>query len=125
MTASHILKLVKYLVYIGVLILAAGCATTQNNTSWNSHDPLEPANRTVFNALEKLDKQFIKPVAESYVSLTPVPVRTSVSNFFDNLSYLNVIFSCHKTSMIRSFLQIKIILRRCFTRGARYSCRIF
>ena len=93
MTASHILKLVKYLVYSGVLIFAAGCATTQNNVSENNHDPLEPANRTVFNALEKLDKQFIKPVAESYVSLTPVPVRTSISNFFDNLSYLNVIFN--------------------------------
>ena len=93
MTSSHILKLAKSLVYTGILILTAGCATTQNSALEGGSDPLEPVNRTVFNTLETLDKHFIKPIAESYVDVTPVPIRTSVSNFFDNLSYLNVILN--------------------------------
>ena len=77
----------KLLILVGILSLATGCATTQNN------DPLERGNRVVFNVTETLDKHLIKPIAESYVDVTPVPVRTSVTNFFNNLGYLNVILN--------------------------------
>jgi phospholipid-binding lipoprotein MlaA len=87
MTGWRLLNISKLLILTGILALATGCATTQNN------DPLEPSNRVVFNVTETLDKHFIKPIAESYVDVTPVPVRTSVTNFFDNLSYLNVILN--------------------------------
>lgn len=87
MTECRLFNYSKLLILIGVLSLATGCATTQNN------DPLEPGNRVVFNVTETLDKHLIKPLAESYVDVTPVPVRTSVTNFFDNLGYLNVILN--------------------------------
>lgn len=93
MTGSHFFKLAKLLILTGILSLATGCATTQNNGTDGDTDPLEPANRVFFDVTETLDKHLIKPIAEHYVDVTPVPVRTSVTNFFDNLSYLNVILN--------------------------------
>ena len=100
MTGSHLFELPKLLILTGILLLATGCATTQNSETVGDNDPLEPANRVVFNVTETLDKHLIKPIAESYVDVTPVPVRTSVTNFFNNLGYLNVI--------LNDFLQGKV-----------------
>lgn len=57
-------------------------------------------NRAVFNFNEAVDRAVLKPVADAYVKVTPQPVRTSVSNFFDNLVYPNVI--------LNDFLQGKV-----------------
>lgn len=100
MTGSHLFELPKLLILTGILLLATGCATTQNSETVGDNDPLEPANRVVFNVTETLDKHLIKPIAESYVDVTPVPVRTSITNFFNNLGYLNVI--------LNDFLQGKV-----------------
>ena len=100
MTGSHLFKLPKFLILTGILLLATGCATTQNSETVGDNDPLEPANRVMFNVTETLDKHLIKPIAKKYVDVTPVPVRTSVTNFFNNLGYLNVI--------LNDFLQGKI-----------------
>src|SRR5690606_5704408 len=62
-------------------------------------DPLEPANRAFFTFNETLDQYLIRPVAETYVEVAPRPMRTAVTNFFNNLTYLNVI--------LNSFLQGK------------------
>ena len=82
--------------------LSSGCATTPTSGAGieANPDPLEPTNRTFFGLNEALDKFFMKPVANAYVTITPQPVRTSVTNFFDNLSYLNVV--------LNSFLQGKL-----------------
>lgn len=85
------------LLLLGLIGLTSGCATTQIN---GATDPIEPANRAFFNINETLDKHLLKPVAETYVNITPKPVRTSVTNFFDNLTYLNVI--------LNAFLQGKL-----------------
>jgi ABC-type transporter lipoprotein component MlaA len=85
---------------IGLLLAAvlAGCATAPERSGVDP-DPLEPANRAFFTFNETLDKYLIKPIAETYVDVTPQPARTAVTNFFDNLRYLNVI--------VNSFLQGK------------------
>ncbi len=49
-------------------------------------DPLAPWNRTMFNFNDKLYFWFLKPVSSGYVSVVPSPVRSGISNFFDNLS---------------------------------------
>ena len=82
------------------LCLSAGCATTQTTGVEPNPDPLEPANRSFFTFNETLDTYLMKPVANAYVTITPQPVRTGVTNFFDNLSYLNVV--------LNSFLQGKV-----------------
>ena len=81
--------------------LSSGCATTNSKEAGiqPNPDPLEPANRAFFGLNESLDKYFMRPVANAYVDVTPQPFRTGVTNFFDNLSYLNVV--------LNSFLQGK------------------
>jgi len=86
-------SLSKHLVFIAILSITAGCATTQTSDDIGDADPFEETNRAFFNFTETLDKHLIKPVAEKYVEVTPVVVRTSVTNFFDNLAYLNVILN--------------------------------
>lgn len=84
--------------------MLAGCATTgQQNADTTLHvneDPLEPANRASFTFNESLDQYLMKPLATGYAEVTPGLVRSGITNFFNNLSYLNV--------MINSFLQGKI-----------------
>ena len=51
----------------------------------NVHDPLENFNRKVFWFNDKLYFYALKPVAKAY-RVVPEPARTSVSNFFSNLT---------------------------------------
>jgi phospholipid-binding lipoprotein MlaA len=90
-------NLIKVIVAIIMACLAAGCATTQ--VSYGDPDPYEPVNRVSYDFTETIDKALIKPIAEIYVDVTPELMRTGITNFFDNLAYLNVI--------LNSFLQGK------------------
>ncbi|MEO6320805.1 MAG: VacJ family lipoprotein [Polaromonas sp.] len=65
------------------LALLQGCAS---GPTANPADPLEPFNRSVFNFNEGLDRAVLKPVATAYQNVTPQPVRTGVTNFFENIS---------------------------------------
>lgn len=73
------------------LAVASGCASVPHES--DPRDPLERANRAVDRFNEALDKAILKPAADAYVKITPQPVRTSVSSFFDNLAYPNVILN--------------------------------
>jgi phospholipid-binding lipoprotein MlaA len=83
------------------LVITGGCATTQgtHSSGYDEVDPIEPANRVIYSINETLDGLFVKPMAELYVLTTPEIIRDRVTNFFDNLGYLNVI--------LNSFLQGK------------------
>lgn len=89
------LRMVAVAAAIGLL---SGCAT-QTSKSGANPDPLEPANRAFYGLNEGIDRGLVKPLAEAYEKVTPEPARTAVTNFFDNLLYLNVI--------LNSFLQGK------------------
>ncbi len=93
MTGSHLFNLSKHLIFIGILSIVAGCATTQTSDDVGNVDSLESTNRVFFDVNETLDKHLMKPIAETYVEMTPAVIRTSVTNFFDNLTYLNVILN--------------------------------
>lgn len=75
-----------------------GCAT--NPSSAPNVDPLEPFNRDADNFNMAVDRAFIEPVSNAYARVTPDPFQASITNFFDNLGYLDVI--------INTFLQGKI-----------------
>ena len=62
-------------------LLASGCASRPANPD----DPLEGYNRAMFSFNERIDKAVLKPAAEAYETVTPLPVRTGVGNFFGNL----------------------------------------
>jgi len=48
------------------------------------NDPFEDINRVTFELNESLDRNFLKPVAQTY-SKTPKPIKKGVTNFFNNL----------------------------------------
>jgi phospholipid-binding lipoprotein MlaA len=97
MINTRLISIRKLALILLILGIVSGCATT--HTTPDNPDPFEPANRVSYSFSDSLDKYLIKPVAETYVEVTPELARTSVTNFFDNLAYLNV--------ALNSFLQGK------------------
>ena len=70
---------------LGLLgMLLSGCARTASTQ--DDGDPLER-----YSFTDGLDKAVLTPVARTYVRITPKRVRTGVTNFFDNVGYINVI----------------------------------
>ena len=82
MTKSRMIKpRVAALLAVG-LLTSAGAALAQDNP----HDPMEGFNRAMFAVNEGLDKVAIKPVAQAYEFVTPLPVRAGVGEFFGNIA---------------------------------------
>jgi len=73
-------------------LLAGGCAGARARSDGPA-DPLEPVNRVTYKLNDVLDRYAIGPVARGYVAVTPEVARTGVSNFFDNITYLNVLLN--------------------------------
>ena len=97
MLQQKLFTVTRSIIILLLIGIASGCATTQ--TGEKNTDPLEPANRVSYTFTDTVDRHFIKPVAETYAEYTPELARDGVTNFFDNLSYLNVV--------LNSFLQGK------------------
>ena len=73
------------------LLLAAllsACATAQN-----SYDPIQPVNRVTDKVNDSVDRITLKPIAQGYTAAVPKPMRTAVSNFYDNATYLNTVLN--------------------------------
>jgi len=80
------LRLNQPLILVLLCSLLAGCATTAAPPAERSpDDPWEPFNRQVYSFNRAADRAVLRPVARGYEAITPSPVRTGVSNFFDNL----------------------------------------
>ena len=94
------IKVLPLIIALLFVSLASGCASTQTKGAETNNDTLEPVNRASFGLNETLDKYIIKPIAEPYAKYTPEVYRSGITNFFENLSYLNVV--------LHSFLQGKI-----------------
>jgi len=75
------------LVLLLALMLSA-CATTQNH-----HDPIEPVNRVTDSINDGIDRITLKPMAQGYTAVVPKPMRTAVSNFYDNATYMNTVLN--------------------------------
>lgn len=60
-------------------------AAGQTHLSPEQLDPWQPFNRRMHEVNSVLDKLILRPVARTYVRVTPKPLRVGVSNFFDNL----------------------------------------
>jgi phospholipid-binding lipoprotein MlaA len=79
---------------IALLPLFTACSTTakiEPGLAAYNVDPLESTNRDFYQFNEGLDRYLLKPVATAYATVTPDLMQTSVTNFFNNISYLNVI----------------------------------
>lgn len=71
-----------------LLLGATGCASVPADPeeAGSAYDPLEPLNRKVFAFNRAADRVLLRPLARGYDRVVPSPVKTGVSNFFDNLS---------------------------------------
>lgn len=77
-----------------VFTVVTGCATTQSaDLEVQDNDPLESVNRPIYWVNDFLDRTIAEPVVDAYIDYTPRPVQKSVSNFFDNVGYPNVILN--------------------------------
>ncbi len=90
-------------------MLLGGCAT---GPTANPQDPLEPFNRGVYQFNEGLDRAVLKPVATAYQDVTPSPVRTGVSNFFNNLrdlwSSVNALLQARPREAAENFMRFNV-----------------
>ncbi len=66
-------------ILVAILVLT-GCAGTRS-----PGDSFEPLNRKIFLFNDKVDKAVIKPVAQGYNAVMPLPGKIMVSNFISNL----------------------------------------
>ncbi len=94
----------------GLLCLVlAGCATGPNA---NPRDPWEPFNRQVTEFNDAVDGAVLKPVATVYRDITPDPVRTGVSNFFENLrdgwSFINAALQLRPREAVENFMRFNV-----------------
>ena len=91
------------------LVLLPGCAS---GPQANPADPLEPFNRGVFSFNEGLDRAVLKPVATAYQNVTPAPVRTGVTSFFENISdvwsFVNNVLQAKPEYAMDSFFRVTV-----------------
>jgi phospholipid-binding lipoprotein MlaA len=83
-----------------ILSLSA-CVTLPPGSKRVPQDPWESWNRGVYRVNDKLDRAVAKPVTKAYVRVVPRPIRTGVSNFFENLNT--------PTVMVNDALQGKLL----------------
>ena len=72
-------------------LLVTGCASTGPDGA--TYDPIEKPNRGIYTFNDVIDRLIIKPLADGYVKITPEPIQSSVSNFFDNAAYPGTILN--------------------------------
>jgi len=65
--------------------LLSGCAATGK-----VNDPFEPVNRHIYSFNKTADTYIVKPIAKGYDAVLPGPVKTGVTNFFNNLDDLPI-----------------------------------
>ena len=73
-------------------------------------DPWEEVNRVVYGMNKTADRAFLKPLAQSYHTVTPDIVETGIHNFFSNLgdvtSLVNNIFQLKPEGSVNDFSRV-------------------
>ncbi|QSP93721.1 VacJ family lipoprotein [Marinobacter salinisoli] len=72
---------------------------TEKVLAYNATDPYENWNRKVYRFNDTLDRWFLKPVAQTYRTVTPDFVDRGITNFFGNINEVR--------NFINSVLQLK------------------
>lgn len=104
----------RFVILLFICIFALqGCASTSKRTDQELDpvDPHEQINRTSYDFTDKVDRTVFVPIVNAYIDYVPDAAQRSIGNFYDNLSYPNV--------MLNSFLQGKV------KQGAEDTLRFF
>jgi len=81
-------RLLNIIPALSLALMLSACATTENH-----HDPIEPVNRVTDSVNDTIDRVTLKPIAQGYTAAVPKPMRTAVSNFYENATYLNTVLN--------------------------------
>lgn len=73
------------------MLILSGCATVEGPP--NPDDPLESFNRSMYAFNENVDEYVLKPVAKGYKAVTPDSIDKGITNFFNNLDDIWVLFN--------------------------------
>ena len=95
---NHIIIIVLTLFFT----ILQGCATTTKNSDQHLDpvDPHEQINRASYDFTDKVDRAVFVPIVNAYIDYVPNAAQRSIGNFYENLSYPNVV--------LNSFLQGKV-----------------
>ncbi|MBR9912402.1 MAG: VacJ family lipoprotein [Gammaproteobacteria bacterium] len=77
-----LLKSLQKYTLVGMAVAVFGVAQA---ASGSEQDPWEGFNRKVFAFNDTIDRYLVKPLAKGYKAITPDPLETGITNFFDNL----------------------------------------
>jgi len=78
-----------------------GCATVPPSER-NPRDPWQRMNRGIFKFNDVFDRAVAKPLARTYMKF-PDPIRTGVTNFFNNATYPDVIVNALLQGQMKPF----------------------
>jgi len=79
-----------------------GCATVPPSQR-APRDPWQRMNRGIFKFNDVFDRAIATPVARTYVRVLPQTARTGVSNFFNNVTYPDVIVNALLQGQLKPF----------------------
>lgn len=88
-------------------IIFQGCATTSKHSDQDMDpiDPHEKVNRASYNFTDRVDRIVFEPVVNVYIDYVPSGAQRSIGNFYDNLSYPNVILNDFLQGKVRQGMQ--------------------
>ncbi len=100
------------MVLLFCVIILQACASVPKNgdADVDQVDPHEGVNRVSYNFTDSVDRMLFEPVVNVYSDYVPDAAQRSIGNFYDNLSYPNVV--------LNAFLQGKV--RQGFGDGLRF-----
>ena len=94
---------------IASAVLLSGCATMRphnlEGVSSDQLDPYEKVNRKSYALTDFVDRKVMEPIANFYIDYIPTRVQRSVSNFYDNLAYPNVVLNVFLQGKVRQGFQ--------------------
>ncbi len=112
MSPKKVKNLPEIILLLAFILILQGCSTLSKKDS-DDVDPVDPhedINRVSYNFTDKVDRVFFEPVVDVYVEYVPNAAQRSIGNFYDNLSYPNVV--------LNAFLQGKV--KQGFADGLRF-----
>lgn len=100
----------KYLIVIVLFFCATifqGCATTSKNSDQDLDpiDPHEKVNRASYDFTDRVDRVVFEPIVNTYIDYVPDAAQRSIGNFYDNLSYPNVVLNVFLQGKVKQGFQ--------------------
>ncbi len=104
---AEIKRFLFLLVMLAIVSIFQGCASTpkSNDQHLDPVDPHEEINRKAYDFTDRIDRVVFMPIVNSYIDYVPNAAQRSIGNFYDNLSYPNVVLNDFLQGKVRQGFQ--------------------